>query len=530
MAIQQMQTDGGQTQAKTTAPYQDPNWSPTATTQTPATTSLPTLNIGTRGEQVSTLQRQLQAAGFNPGVIDGIYGNQTAAAVKQYQQANNLTVDGIAGQQTLSSLAQRYTGNIAPWSVTNTQTQQAVSQQTSPVPTQTPTSTPQPSTGIKTPSLPSTGTGGSTSTGGMIGVSPTVGAGGAQTGISLPEMKPTIDSSISAPQFNIEIPKVDENPYLQELHNMQFQYNPFEDPDYLQTASGIENQVAQAMVGRGGLYSSVAQSAVNSKLISLQNDFRAQKYNEYLQNRTFTMQMAQFTHQMQQQQFENQFQMMRHQFDIQREAFGQQMDIAKFNLAQQSEMFDQQFKIAQFEFQQREAAYDRQYRAEQMAFQREQAAYDRQYKEAQLRLQAENVRLANEQALFQQQEERMLSNFYIGTSELVANKKQMDSLLNKWESQGVATGDVALFFGVTMGTAYNSKDAGTARYQRQREVEMASQMYITAAEEYNYGKISQDFIRDITRVREFDGEYNPVLVSSIKPSSQQQTGLVQYGK
>ena len=35
---------------------------------------------------------------------DGSYGNETVAAVKKYQQKNNLTVDGYAGKQTLTSL------------------------------------------------------------------------------------------------------------------------------------------------------------------------------------------------------------------------------------------------------------------------------------------------------------------------------------------------------------------------------------------------------------------------------------------
>ena len=60
--------------------------------------------IGSSGDDVKKLQTQLKAAGFDPGGIDGIYGNKTAAAVTAYQKANNLTIDGIAGNQTLGSL------------------------------------------------------------------------------------------------------------------------------------------------------------------------------------------------------------------------------------------------------------------------------------------------------------------------------------------------------------------------------------------------------------------------------------------
>jgi peptidoglycan hydrolase-like protein with peptidoglycan-binding domain len=64
------------------------------------------LKTGSRGAEVQSLQQQLANAGYDIAV-DGIYGSQTANAVRQYQQANNLTVDGLAGPQTLGSLASR---------------------------------------------------------------------------------------------------------------------------------------------------------------------------------------------------------------------------------------------------------------------------------------------------------------------------------------------------------------------------------------------------------------------------------------
>lgn len=36
--------------------------------------------------------------------VDGIYGSGTAAAVKQFQKAEELTVNGIAGQNTMYEL------------------------------------------------------------------------------------------------------------------------------------------------------------------------------------------------------------------------------------------------------------------------------------------------------------------------------------------------------------------------------------------------------------------------------------------
>lgn len=57
------------------------------------------------GEDVYALQTALAACGFDPGTPDGIFGKQTAAAVRTAQAANSLILDGKAGAQTQESLA-----------------------------------------------------------------------------------------------------------------------------------------------------------------------------------------------------------------------------------------------------------------------------------------------------------------------------------------------------------------------------------------------------------------------------------------
>lgn len=64
-----------------------------------------TLQNGSRGADVKKLQESLVAAGYNV-TADGQYGPKTAAAVRQYQQDNGLSVDGMAGEQTLGKLYQ----------------------------------------------------------------------------------------------------------------------------------------------------------------------------------------------------------------------------------------------------------------------------------------------------------------------------------------------------------------------------------------------------------------------------------------
>ena len=78
-----------------------------------------TLQNGSSGSEVKKLQQALINAGYSVGSTgaDGIYGSNTAAAVKAYQKANGLSADGIAGNQTLSKL---YSTSTASTSTTTT--------------------------------------------------------------------------------------------------------------------------------------------------------------------------------------------------------------------------------------------------------------------------------------------------------------------------------------------------------------------------------------------------------------------------
>ena len=71
-----------------------------------------TLKAGDRGALVALLQLALERAGQMPGALDGIFGAQTAAAVRAFQAANALVPDGIAGAQTHRALLPWYTGYI----------------------------------------------------------------------------------------------------------------------------------------------------------------------------------------------------------------------------------------------------------------------------------------------------------------------------------------------------------------------------------------------------------------------------------
>ena len=62
-----------------------------------------TLQFGSRGTRVRTLQRALTALGYAV-TVDGDFGSGTFTAVKAFQTANGLTADGKAGKKTLQKL------------------------------------------------------------------------------------------------------------------------------------------------------------------------------------------------------------------------------------------------------------------------------------------------------------------------------------------------------------------------------------------------------------------------------------------
>jgi len=80
--------------------------SPIPEPEKPAVSARPNfiLQRGDRNSQVTSLQRNLQVAGYFNGPITGYYGSTTQAAVMQLQKAQGLAVDGIAGPKTRAAL------------------------------------------------------------------------------------------------------------------------------------------------------------------------------------------------------------------------------------------------------------------------------------------------------------------------------------------------------------------------------------------------------------------------------------------
>ena len=67
----------------------------------------PSLTAQERGpsqEQITRAQERLKAAGHDPGSVDGVWGPQTEAAVRAYQQHHGLPVSGVLDEATRTAL------------------------------------------------------------------------------------------------------------------------------------------------------------------------------------------------------------------------------------------------------------------------------------------------------------------------------------------------------------------------------------------------------------------------------------------
>jgi hypothetical protein len=62
------------------------------------------LKVGSRGEEVGIIQFKLNSLGYICGTADGIFGNKTLTAVKQFQKDHALVGDGIVGILTWNKL------------------------------------------------------------------------------------------------------------------------------------------------------------------------------------------------------------------------------------------------------------------------------------------------------------------------------------------------------------------------------------------------------------------------------------------
>ena len=64
----------------------------------------PVLRKGTQGNITKLLQEKLVKLGYNTNGVDGIFGNGTYSAVREFQKTRGLSIDGVVGQNTWRKL------------------------------------------------------------------------------------------------------------------------------------------------------------------------------------------------------------------------------------------------------------------------------------------------------------------------------------------------------------------------------------------------------------------------------------------
>ena len=316
------------------------------------------------------------------------------------------------------------------------------------------------------------------------------------------------------PPVKGEPPSTD-NVYADQLKDMKFDYDPFADPEYRETAANLENQVAQMMIGRGGLYSSVASSALSAKLISLQNDMETRAYDRFRQDRDFTLQMAKFTEDQINTAWQQAFQEKQFAFTIEKEKFDQKMALANYNLSAQAQAFSQKMQTKSYNL--------------------SVARYNAERREAEAR-----------QQLGQQQ-------LLVEGNALVASKERekFNTLYQRWLDTGKSDSEIARYFGVPVGVtmgAFGMKVVNKDKYLQQTESQVVADAYqLGMNETYLNGLNSmlstQNLVSTpkpepekpkVTRTYEYDEEgnrtgYKETVSGSNAPSTGRQYKPMDYG-
>ena len=95
---------------------------PAQATQSPPLTSPPTVHVssvqpGSHNSQVGLVQKTLKSLGFDPGPVDGAFGEQTQAAYASFQRSlgySGADADGTPGVKSLALLGNRGRFLVAP--------------------------------------------------------------------------------------------------------------------------------------------------------------------------------------------------------------------------------------------------------------------------------------------------------------------------------------------------------------------------------------------------------------------------------
>ena len=219
------------------------------------------------------------------------------------------------------------------------------------------------------------------------------------------------------------------NDLFERLNTMTADWNPETDPDYTRDAQVLENKVAQMMVARGGLYSSVARAALQSSLIDLQSNYRKQAYDRFINERDFVFKQLSFVSDRMDAEFGKAMSLKNYDLAVAKEQFDQKMAIANFNA-------DQKYRNAQLSISRANASAAR----EAAAYQKQmaEAAYNEQRKYNELK-QTEALLTTGQAVLTKAQEEYNTKGYLSAQSQsylgLPHSPSTQDFIVTTWNKQ-----------------------------------------------------------------------------------------------
>jgi len=192
----------------------------------------------------------------------------------------------------------------------------------------------------------STGNGTSPNAGSGISGSSSASVSGTGSSIVTPTLPGAQPIGIGTTAGQEQTPVKEQNVYFDDLINTKFDYNPATDMGYMQAAAQAENAIIQSIIGRGGLYSSVAQSAVAVKLADLSIEYEKMAYDKYVDERDYKMTLATFEQDRIDTAWEHNFKIDQFNADQEQKKFENQLSLAEFQFAQEKEAFSQKMTLA----------------------------------------------------------------------------------------------------------------------------------------------------------------------------------------
>lgn len=303
------------------------------------------------------------------------------------------------------------------------------------------------------------------------------------------------------------------NKYLDELTNKKFEYNPATDAGYQQAVAAAENAIIQSMIGRGGIYSSVAQSAVSAKLSGLTIEYEKLAYDKYVAERSFLFDLASFEQNRINTAWEQNFSKQKFSadqanqkaaLDFSKEQFAadQAQWEAEFNLSREQFASDEEYKKAQMDFSKQQFAadqaqreYDNEMARNEYEFEVEKEMFDR-------RMQLAEESVASSKAYSSAKKAQADQDFAATGISIEAQLEKNQDKLSKfeqmrsaWEKSGKASSAVAAYFS-DYGIQYGDNVATNMNViiQRHKQLEAEKQQLIARRRSLADADLDRKFI------------------------------------